>query len=165
VRLSMVIHVFRATERTAMPTRAALLYPLLLIHCMSGCDSKIGNRSMNVAVISECGTYALPESNARLSIQDINGLLSWKMGVRGVEQPMIEEVGETSTTHRWFFYWEGKSRELWFYSGDRGLFKWAANSVSGSYESYTVKSGDELGSSIPIPVKNHLPDSIKNQTN
>jgi hypothetical protein len=128
---------------------------LLLCLCLASCQRD----SAGGGVISRAGTYASPDSRHALLVTETgSGIINYS--VSDAAGTAVASGGGFSAHHRWFFYWDSQNR-LWTYNSDMGPFAVHEESASSDWRVSTIDVSSPLLASIPLPVRDNLPDTMK----
>ena len=73
---------------------------------------------------------------------------------------LLASGGGFSTHHRWFFHWDAQNRR-WTYNSDTGPFAVHEEVAPGQWCVTTIDTSSPLLASMPSPVRDSLPDSMK----
>jgi len=131
---------------------------LILLLCLyaTSCD----RGSTTAGMISRAGTYASPDGRHTLSVTvTADGIVKYSVSDAATGKS-VASGGGFSTHHRWFFHWDEQDR-LWTYNSDTGPFAVHEEASPGQWRVTTIDASSALLASMPPPVRDHLPDTMK----
>lgn len=142
-----------------MKIRFIIMLAIVSIACL-GCSKKIA-AVMVTNLIELPGTVQFADGcSVNVTISD-DDLVKYKLYDRAGSL-QIESHDRAGASQRWCLYWDPRSRILWFYSGDIGVFCWSLDKTDKYQEINVGPNTPQLIKAMPDEFYERIAGTLKN---